>query len=169
MRKLGLSLVGFNKQKLMQKELNHFPFSNLDAYISEGYAWATKEYHLISKMPEISGLDTDVISFAFVNIYNHFLHISMNYREGDVEDWLCDFYGKESLSNKWNMMWESQTIITTALYNYYEKDERKIYDSLVSSINYEGEDFDGDKIILNPIEGVAEYKVMDFVMEGLRW
>ena len=156
------------------KNLNQYPFNKLDAYNEEAYSWANKEYDLIKATKAISELNIDILSFTFASIYNHFLYISMNYAEGDVETWLQDFYKKDDIKQEWDILWKYKYFVASELFDAYKADHNKLYSNLVSSVMREVEDDNGDKVVIDPInnEKNSSHKheeVMSFVLGGFNW
>lgn len=154
--------------------LNKYPFNNLDAYNEEAYIWATKEFDLIKDTKTMFGLDIDISSFAFASIYNHFLYISMNYPEMDIEAWLQDFFGKEDINKEWDTVCKYRGVVSGELLKFYKNEHIKIYNNLIASVSHEGEDDDGDKVIVDPLDNQLDRhnkheQVMEFVLNDFNW
>lgn len=154
--------------------LNKYPFNHLDAYNDEAYNWASKEYNLIKDTKAIFKLNIDILSFTFASIYNHFLYISMNYPECDVESWLQDFYGKEDINKEWDIMCKNTNIVSSELLKVYKKEHIKIYNNLIASVSHNGEDDDVDKVIIDPLDNQFDghnkhEQVMGFVLNDFKW
>lgn len=157
----------------MNKILNQNIFKNLDAYNDEAYIWATKVYDSAKDIKEVSELNIDLVSFAFANVYNHFLSL-LGYPSGDLETWLQDFYEKEDIKKEWAMMGDYQDIVSGLIFSAYGNSDIKIYNSLIESVKHEIEDDYGKKVMVDPIDNDSNshYKheeIMSFVVSRFKY
>ncbi len=99
--------------------LDYDPFEKLDAYSDEAFVWSTKvlkriERAIIKNLNPIefpNGLESRLLSIAFVKIYDEFLHTSMSYSNASIEDYLREICAKENIEQEWNLMLKYVSLI----------------------------------------------------------
>jgi hypothetical protein len=106
---------------MIQSPFDHTPFKELDAYTDEAFIWATEVWKGIAhavienlnpvEFPD--GLDFQLLSIAYVKIYDGFLHTSMGYAEINTEDYLREVYGKQNIEKEWDLVWKYASLVYT--------------------------------------------------------